>query len=107
MSTEMTMKGNMRLNVLGVSRFSFDGISGVKVYAQKETDGENEDVLGIEVVEFGGKYAVFEQFRGYGFPMQFDCEVEFARGSRGKAAVRVLKATPVKGQQLPPERKAA
>jgi hypothetical protein len=94
----MDMKGTMRLNILGASRYSFDGVSGVKVFAQK--DAENaEDVVGIQVVEFGGDLLLFERFKGHRYPQEFDCEVEFGRGARGKASVRILAAIPVKQQK--------
>lgn len=100
----MEMVAVARLNVLGVSRFDFDGISGVKVFAQKDADSKNLNVVGIEVVEFGGAVDVFEQFRGFGYPMEFDCRVEMGRGARGKAAMRILDAKPVKAA---PVQKAA
>jgi len=96
---EMQMVAHARLNVLGVSRFDFDGISGIKVFAQKDADSKNLNVCGIEVVEFGGPVEAFEQFRGFAYPMEFDCKVEMGRGARGKAAMRILEAKPVKVQK--------
>jgi hypothetical protein len=91
----MEMKGKMRMNVLGASRYSFDGISGVKVFAQKDVD-DSEDVVGIQVIELGGDLPLFDHFRGLRFPLDMDCDVEFGRGARGKASVRILSAQPVK-----------
>lgn len=101
----MEMTAVAKLNVLGASRFDFDGISGIKVFAQKDADPKNLNVAGIEVVEFGGPVEVFEQFRGFHYPQEFNCRVEMGRGARGKAAMRILDATPVKA--VAPQKAAA
>lgn len=89
------MRATSRLNVLGASRYEFEGIRGMKVYAQKDSDAENLNVVGIEVVEFGADFDLFEEVRGYGFPMEFDCDLTFGRGARGKSAARITKFRPV------------
>jgi len=100
----MEMKGQMQLSVLGVSRYEFEGMRGAKVFAQKSADPANVNVVGIEVIEFGCDFDIFEGFRGGSFPALFDCEVDFGRGARGKAAARVLSARPIKaGQAGKPE----
>ena len=92
----MDLVAKARLNVLGVSRYEFEGNRGLKVFTQKDSDGMNPDVAGIEVVEFGGDYPLFEDMRGYNFPMEFDCDITFRRGARGKSSPYILKVSPIK-----------
>ncbi|GHT91978.1 hypothetical protein FACS1894116_01400 [Betaproteobacteria bacterium] len=89
--------GIMKYNVLGVSRYNFDGASGTKVFTQQPSEA-GEDVLGIEVVEYSGDLSLFDNFKNTGvlFPAEFECEVNFVRGARGKAAVRILTVKPIK-----------
>ena len=89
------VKGTMVFNVLGASRYNFEGISVTKVFTQQDSDGR-EDVVGVEVVECGGDLALFDHFRGLSFPLEMRCEVKFVRGARGRASVRVVSASPVK-----------
>jgi hypothetical protein len=82
------------LNVLGASRYNFDGISGVKVFTHQESDGENS--VGMEVVEYGGDLALFDHFRGLNYPLEMSCEIKITRGARGRAGLRILSASPVR-----------
>lgn len=106
----MEMRATATLNILGASRFEFDGIRGVKVFAQKDSDTTNLNVIGIEVVEFSAEFDLFESLRGYTFPMEFKCDITFGRASKGKAGAKILSATPLKApaRNTPqPEQKAA
>lgn len=105
----MEMRATANLNILGASRFEFDGIRGVKVFAQKDSDPTNLNVIGIEVVEFSAEFDLFESLRGYSFPMEFKCDISFGRASKGKAGAKILTAIPLKApaRTTPPEQKAA
>jgi hypothetical protein len=83
-------------NILGVSRYDFDGIRGAKIFAQQPSDPSNSNVLGIEVIEYGAPIEVFDHFRGVTFPAEMRCELRMRRGARGKAAVQIVSAVPVK-----------
>lgn len=97
----MEMLATANLNILGASRFEFDGIRGVKVFAQKDADTANLNVIGIEVVEFSAEFDLFESLRGYSFPMEFKCSVAFGRASKGKAGAKIISATPLKVPAAP------
>jgi len=84
------------LNIEGASRFDFDGIQGVKVFASQVADPHNLNVIGREIIEFSCDFALFESMRGYGFPMEFKCDLEFGRASKGKAGTKIVSVQPVK-----------
>jgi hypothetical protein len=89
----------MTFNVLGASRYDFDGIRGTKVFVQQGSDPDNANVVGIEVIEYGGPLELFDALRGLSFPAEVRCELRMRRGARGKAAVQVISAVPVKVQK--------
>ncbi len=103
----MEMRATAKLNILGASRFDFDGIQGVKVFAQKDSDPTNLNVIGIEVVEFSADFGLFESLRGYGFPMEFNCDLQFGRASKGKAGAKIVALQPVRGAAPSTPAKAA
>jgi len=81
------------LNVLGAKRYDFNGISGTKVFAQQESDSfNNQDVIGIEVIECSAPLSVFDDLKNLDFPVEVMAEVRFTRGAGGKAGLRVLSA---------------
>lgn len=102
----MEMRATANLNILGASRFDFDGIQGVKVFAQKDSDPTNLNVIGIEVVEFSADFALFESMRGYGFPMEFKCDLVFGRASKGKAGTKIVALQPLKATSPAPAKAA-
>jgi hypothetical protein len=85
----------MVFQVLGASRYNFDGVSGTKVFTQQDSEG-NDNVVGMEVVEYSGDLALFDHFRALPFPLEMSCEVRVTRGARGKAGLRILSASPVR-----------
>jgi hypothetical protein len=91
----MSVRTKMVFLVLGASRYNFDGISGTKVFTQQDSEG-NDNVVGMEVVEYGGDLALFDHFRGLHYPLEMNCEVQVTRGARGKAGLRIVSASPVR-----------
>jgi hypothetical protein len=87
----------MNFQVLGASRYNFDGISGTKIYTHQESDGENS--VGLEVVEYSGELSLFDHFRGLNYPLEMSCDVKVTRGARGRAGLRILSAAPVRSSQ--------
>jgi hypothetical protein len=81
--------------VLGASRYSFDGVSGTK-YTHQDSDADNDNVVGMEVVEYSGDLSLFDHFRGLNYPLEMTCEVRVVRAARGKAGLRILSASPVR-----------
>ena len=84
------------LHVLGAKRFDFNGISGTKVFAQQQSDClNNNDVIGIEVIECSAPLSAFDDLKNLDFPSEVLAEVRFTRGQGGKAGLRVLSASPI------------
>lgn len=88
----------VEVQVLGMSRYQFDGNSGGKIFTHQPTDVTNPDVLGFEVVEYPCEYGLIDQCRGMGVTFPAKCRLEFSvsRGSRGRAVMRVGGIAPVK-----------
>jgi len=86
---QTSMSSFVEVNVLGMSRYQFDGNSGGKVFTHQQTDVTNPDVVGYEVIEYPCEYSLIDQCRNVPFPAKCRLEFVVARGSRGRAVMRV------------------
>ena len=101
------MTAEATLHIEGASRFDFDGIQGVKVFASQEADPNNTNVIGREVLEFSCGFDLFESMRSHGFPGDFQCLLEFGRASKGKAGTKIVGIRPAKATPSTPAKAAA
>lgn len=88
------MSNTMTLRVLGASRYSIDGLMGAKIFTQQDSDKSNDNVCGIEVVEYSAEYELFETLRGLSYPVDVACGFRVHRGRAGKPSVRIFSVAP-------------
>jgi hypothetical protein len=96
-TTPNSVASTVEVQVLGISRYQFDGNSGGKVFTHQVTDANNPDVLGLEVVEFPCEYALLDHCRGQGIQFPAKCRLDFqvARGAKGRPVMRVKGIIPI------------
>lgn len=95
------MNMNFTGTVIQAKRYSMDGNQGASIYLTQETDGDNPDVCGLDIMKMSADYGVVDQLKNV-LPCECEIVAKPVAGAQQKMAFKLVSIKPVtKATQRP------